>query len=175
MSPFQNILVPTDFEQTAESAVKLATAFALTSGARITFAHVLTNGSAASLQARIAEADALLRAKVAAAAEHGIEAEGLLVFGDAIRAILSTIQTRDVDLVVMGTHGGDAHAGIMLGSVVEEVVRRSPVPVLTASSHVHPQRWLARPARARGVHTRRAPSEMPASVLAPASFPPAND
>jgi nucleotide-binding universal stress UspA family protein len=174
VSPFQNILVPTDFEPTADGAVELATAFALTAGARITFAHVLTAGPAASVQSRMAEADALLRAKVAAAAERGINAEGLLLFGDAIRAILSTVDAREVDLVVMGTHGGDAHAGIMLGSVVEEVVRRAKVPVLTASSHVRPGRWLGRAARPLGVHTRRT-SELPPGHLATVSFPPAND
>ncbi len=174
MTPFQNILVPTDFEQTADSAVKLAIVFALTAGARITFAHVLTGGSPAPVQSRLAEADALLRAQVAAAAEHGIKAEGLLLFGDAIRAILSTIEAREIDLVVMGTHGGDAHAGMVLGSVVEEVVRRAKVPVLTASSHVRPGRWLGRSARPLGVHTRRA-SELPPGDLAAVSFPPAND
>ena len=121
---------------------------------------MLTGATAASVHSRLAESDALLRAKVAAAAQHGIKAEGLLLFGDAIRAILSTIDAREIDLVVMGTHGSDAHAGIMLGSVVEEVVRRAKVPVLTASVHLRPGRWRGCATRPLGFHARRT-SELP--------------
>jgi nucleotide-binding universal stress UspA family protein len=36
-----------------------------------------------------------------------------------------------IDLVVMGTHGRGMVEHLLLGSVAERIVRRSPVPVLT--------------------------------------------
>lgn len=41
---------------------------------------------------------------------------------------------KEIDLIVLGTHGRSAIMHMLLGSVAEKVVRRSPCPVLT----VHP-------------------------------------
>ncbi|MBI3659735.1 universal stress protein, partial [Candidatus Acetothermia bacterium] len=40
-------------------------------------------------------------------------------------------QEQKMDLIVMGTHGRRGLDRMLLGSVTEEVVRLSPVPVLT--------------------------------------------
>jgi universal stress protein A len=45
--------------------------------------------------------------------------------------ILDYIKTEKVDLVVMGTHGRSGFEHILLGSVAEKIIRRSPCPVLT--------------------------------------------
>ena len=37
----------------------------------------------------------------------------------------------DYDLVVMGTHGRTGFSRVLAGSVAENVVRHSPIPVLT--------------------------------------------
>ncbi|MFB6197729.1 MAG: universal stress protein [Halobacteriaceae archaeon] len=39
-------------------------------------------------------------------------------------------EDHDVDLIVMGSHGRSGVSRVLLGSVAETVVRRSPVPVL---------------------------------------------
>ena len=41
----------------------------------------------------------------------------------------------EIDLIVLGTHGRTGLAHVLLGSVAERVVRKSPCPVLT----VHPK------------------------------------
>lgn len=46
-------------------------------------------------------------------------------------AILEYVETADVDVVVMGTHGRTGIDHYLIGSVAERVVRQSPVPVLT--------------------------------------------
>ena len=41
----------------------------------------------------------------------------------------------DVDLIVIGSHGLTGIVRLLMGSVAEGVVRRSPVPVLTLRAH----------------------------------------
>lgn len=47
--------------------------------------------------------------------------------------ILAYADEHDIDMIVMGTHGRTGIDRLLLGSVTEEVVRKSPVPVLTVS------------------------------------------
>jgi universal stress protein A len=45
--------------------------------------------------------------------------------------IIDYIKDQGIDLVVMGTHGRSGIEHILIGSVAEKVVRKSPCPVLT--------------------------------------------
>jgi len=45
--------------------------------------------------------------------------------------IIDYIKEEAIDLVVMGTHGRSGIEHILIGSVAEKVVRKSPCPVLT--------------------------------------------
>ena len=51
------------------------------------------------------------------------------VVGRPARTIVDYAEQEDVDAVVIGSHGGEAVGRVLLGSVAETVVRRSPVPV----------------------------------------------
>lgn len=55
--------------------------------------------------------------------------------GDPVTVILNVIENDDVDLVVLGTHGRKGLEHTVFGSVAENVVRRSPVPVLTINPY----------------------------------------
>jgi nucleotide-binding universal stress UspA family protein len=57
------------------------------------------------------------------------------VSGDAATEILKAIETEDIDMVIMGTHGRKGLEHIILGSVAENVVKKSPVPVLTINPY----------------------------------------
>lgn len=52
--------------------------------------------------------------------------------GDPASEICSYTEEVDADLIVTGTRGRHGEHSFLLGSVAEAVVRRSPVPVLTA-------------------------------------------
>ncbi|ATW89023.1 nucleotide-binding universal stress UspA family protein [Halohasta litchfieldiae] len=52
-----------------------------------------------------------------------------LLSGRAASEIVTFAQDNAVDEIVMGSHGRDGAARLLLGSVAETVVRRSPVPV----------------------------------------------
>jgi nucleotide-binding universal stress UspA family protein len=56
--------------------------------------------------------------------------------------IVDYAKARDIDLIVMGTHGRGALAHLVMGSVAERVVRLAPCPVLTVR---HPEREFVRP------------------------------
>ena len=58
-----------------------------------------------------------------------------IVSGDPITEILRTIDSEDIDLVIMGTHGRKRLEHIIFGSVAENVVKKSPAPVLTINPY----------------------------------------
>ena len=55
----------------------------------------------------------------------------ILEVGDPATAILATSRSREVDLIVMGTHGRSGVKRALLGSVAEQVIAESGIPVLT--------------------------------------------
>jgi nucleotide-binding universal stress UspA family protein len=63
------------------------------------------------------------------AAERGVTVATEVVVGKAPRAIVEYAEEHGVDLVVMGSHGRSGVSRVLLGSVAERVVRRSPTPV----------------------------------------------
>ena len=59
----------------------------------------------------------------------GLEVETVIEVGRPARVIVEFAEEQDIDHVVMGSHGRSGVARVLLGSVAEAVVRRSPVPV----------------------------------------------
>ena len=56
--------------------------------------------------------------------------ERRILSGDPAAEILKTIDSEDIDMVIMGTHGYKGLEHAIFGSVAEKVVKKSPVPVL---------------------------------------------
>ena len=65
----------------------------------------------------------------AAAADRGIETERAVEIGKPTRSIVDFAEDNDIDHIVTGSHGREGVSRILLGSVAETTVRRSPVPV----------------------------------------------
>ncbi|GAB6863224.1 universal stress protein [Haloplanus litoreus] len=65
----------------------------------------------------------------ARAEEAGVEVSTETVIGMPSRAIVEWAENNDVDGIVIGSHGREGVTRVLLGSVAETVVRRSPVPV----------------------------------------------
>ena len=59
----------------------------------------------------------------------GAETEHHIEFGQPAQTIVDCVERESVDHVVMGSHGRRGVSRLLLGSVAETVVRRSPVPV----------------------------------------------
>jgi len=61
--------------------------------------------------------------------------EKLILSGDPAPAILKTIADKNIDLVVMGSHGRKGLEETIFGSVAENVIKKSPVPVLSVNPY----------------------------------------
>ena len=76
-----------------------------------------------------------------ALAGKGVKVGHMLAHGDVTTAILHAAEEARCGIIVMGTHGRRGLERMMLGSVAEQVIRRSSCPVLvirTADPAVHP-------------------------------------
>jgi nucleotide-binding universal stress UspA family protein len=59
----------------------------------------------------------------------------IIVTGNPVTEIIKTVESEDMDLVIMGTHGRKGLEHTFFGSVAENVVKKSPVPVLVINPH----------------------------------------
>ncbi|SFS91126.1 universal stress protein [Halostagnicola kamekurae] len=83
-------------------------------------------------EAELERSDEILEAARERGDELGVEIETERGRGRPDRLIVSRAEDGDYDLIVIGSHGRDGLARVLLGSVAEKVTRRSPVPVLIA-------------------------------------------
>jgi nucleotide-binding universal stress UspA family protein len=60
------------------------------------------------------------------------DVEQITTVGQPTQSIIDAIEEQHIDHVVMGSHGRQGVSRLLLGSVAENVVRRSPVPVTIA-------------------------------------------
>lgn len=139
---FKKILLPTDGSKGVEKAINCATTIALEFEAKI---YVLFAAEPPALlfeYANIAEQSVLdalhkegkhiLDKTAQLIREAGLsQVETTLKTGTPAKAILDFADEAKIDLIVMGTHGRRGIDRVLLGSVTEEVLRLSKVPVMT--------------------------------------------
>ncbi len=137
MLPIKTILHPTDFSKPSEYALRLACALARDYQARLLLVHVVEPpvyygelGMAVPLPADFHES-LLARLARLVPAECGILVETILVEGNASQQILRIAEEHHCDLIILGTHARTGLSRVLLGSVAEDVIRHSRVPVLT--------------------------------------------
>jgi nucleotide-binding universal stress UspA family protein len=70
-------------------------------------------------------------------AQLGATARVVIARGKPFLEIVRTAREEEADLIVIGTHGRNAFAQVLLGSTAELVVRQAPCPVLTVRQGQH--------------------------------------
>ncbi len=146
----KNLLYLTDFSEPSEAALPFAAAIARKYGAGLHALHVVlpvpyvftapeTIADSIAAEEEVAEADMVrLDSRL-----NGVPHETIIQRGLSLWSVLqNTIKSTGADMVVLGTHGRTGAQKFLLGSVAEEVFRRSPIPVLTIGPQV-----------SRGVHS----------------------
>lgn len=137
MSSAKVLLLPVDGSKTAEAAARFAediaraeqdTVLVLGVAERALFGQMEDEAVTAALHGYMSGVVAEEAGRIQAA---GIDAEELVV--DAVsteEAILEVARERQVDVIVMGTHGRSALARAVIGSVADRVMRHATVPVV---------------------------------------------
>src|SRR5262245_54590703 len=147
MIPIKNILVPTDFSEPAGAAIEYARTLASEFGSRLHLLHVVpepfaypwgTELSTFSLANILNESETGAHDRLTAIANDLSLPAGRIevcaAIGRPVDRILDYVGHHNIDFVVMGTHGRGMVGHLLVGSVAERIVRRSPVPVLTVHS-----------------------------------------
>jgi nucleotide-binding universal stress UspA family protein len=137
--PFQRILAATDFSQTAGFALDYAHALAKQFQAKLYLVHVVPKEldfvppeSSSDTIAKAKQYAHRELQKLAVSAGLGDMAhEEILGEGPVWPALQEIIQSKQIDLVVVGTHGRTANKKLALGSVAEEIFRVTDCAVLT--------------------------------------------
>lgn len=137
MVSWNRILVPTDFSETSAAAVRQGVELARTCGAGLILLHV---GDAArevatefplGLDASLLDAERERLLKVLPPRDQAdVHPEFVMSAGTPAVEIVRCAQEREVDVIVMGTHGRGGVSHLILGSVAEQVIRTAPCPVL---------------------------------------------
>ena len=150
MLSLKTVLVPTDFSDASETALRYGKAWPRRSAPRSTSSTSWricspTPGRRRSTSPRCptcARKSRKSRASGSAtmlpeAERERLRAREALLAGNPFLEIIRYAKAHDIDLIVMGTHGRGPIAHMLLGSVAEKVVRKSPCPVLTVRDAQH--------------------------------------
>ncbi len=134
-----NILFLTDYSEPSEAALPFAVGIARGFGSKVYAMHVFTPKaySYTTPEMTVAAIDAEeenakeemsgVDSQLAGLPHETIVERGLGIWEAVQQAIIDL----KIDLIVLGTHGRTGAEKFLLGSVAEEIFRRSPVPVLT--------------------------------------------
>ncbi|CAI50384.1 ferredoxin (2Fe-2S) / UspA domain protein [Natronomonas pharaonis DSM 2160] len=124
---YDTILVPTDGSDVAERAGTVGVRMAALFDADLTLLSVQEPGDGdraerahEALKEAAAEADISPQTKTIDGGETSVH-----------RSIIDYAGAHDVDIIVMGTHGRTGIGRFLLGSVAEQTLKESPIPVVT--------------------------------------------
>ena len=141
MTIFRRILVPHDFSDAANGALRVARRLAKQHRGRLTVLHVVTPYQPVTMLPEVAgwisdrEIVAGAKRSLDELVRRELRGRGAPPFrfhvelGDPATRILDA--AKKVDCIVMTTEGRTGLSHLLIGSVAEKVVRHSPVPVLT--------------------------------------------
>ncbi|RQH02527.1 universal stress protein [Natrarchaeobius oligotrophus] len=135
---YDTVVVPTDGSDVAERAAETALELAETYGSDVHVVYVVDatvydlEDAPRSVIGLLREGGQKATEEVAATArERDLSATTELRRGAPAAEVLAATSAADADLVAMGTRGRTLDSSRLLGSTTAQVVRRSPVPVLT--------------------------------------------
>lgn len=141
------LLVATDFSDASSAATTKAFALARALSARLYLLHVVPENDVLTMKALsghlqshitpetlidtyYADAHKRLDTLVDQAKADDLIQERLIVTGDPAAEIVNWAAAKQVQLIIVGTHGRRGFEHLLLGSVAERILRRAPCAVL---------------------------------------------
>ena len=145
MADIKRILFATDFSDNSRYALTFAISFAQKYDAMLYVLHVIQQPSyPLGMYAEISfDAMDKFSQSISEAVQKEMQTlkekdlkgcskfESLIVHGTPFLEILRTAKEKNVELIVVGTHGRTGLDHVLFGSTAEKVVRRAPCPVLS--------------------------------------------
>jgi nucleotide-binding universal stress UspA family protein len=135
MLTIRRVLFPTDFSEAAARAFPQAAFLADWHDAELHIVNVTEGGEAPEHTLPVGPerlGEWLGESRTGAAPDwDALPVVQKQVSGEPAERLLAYVDDRDIDLVVMGTHGRRGVRRMLLGSVTEEVIRGAECPVLT--------------------------------------------
>ncbi|KRD10801.1 universal stress protein UspA [Flavobacterium sp. Root901] len=143
----KRILVPTDFSEHAEHALKVAAQIARKNDSEIIILHMLelphqTNDaifggvSIPETMLFMQKANETLDNISESSFLDGISVTEMVKMDKPIHGITQVSREHNIDLIVMGSHGSSGFEELLIGSNTEKVVRNSEIPVLVIKKDV---------------------------------------
>jgi universal stress protein A len=154
MIELRRILVPTDFSMHSQNAMRYAAALAEKFQSTIYLLHVVQDlalflpDAMSGTPPYMPPTEQMLAAvrdsldRLAREQLDKLPVEQMVREGAPFYEIIACAKENDVDLIIMGTHGRELLAHMLMGSVAEKVVRKAPCPVLTVR---HPEHEFVHP------------------------------
>ncbi len=141
MININRILCPIDFSAFSEHALKYAMILAARYNAKLQVAHVMQLLPPSSVNELAAASRTLSKKNLNAMIERcrvsGTDVSAALVeSAEPAARILELADSFNADLIVTGSHGRTGYQRVLVGSVVEALLHRSPRPILTIPSHL---------------------------------------
>jgi nucleotide-binding universal stress UspA family protein len=145
---FRRIMVPVDESKPSQNSLAVAAGLARETGAQVILTHVVQmRWSQDELELRAtygeivddyrASGEETLRRTASSETFSGLDVDTQLLFGNnPARELLRLAKEREVDAIVMGSHGRGRFGGMMLGSVSQHVIHDATVPVIIVPPHL---------------------------------------
>ena len=143
MLEIKNILTPIDFSDNSKKALIYALGFARDYKSRLHLVHVIEplvypiglGVDPIVVSSMDTDVPERARAELLKLAEeelgNTVEHEIVVAQGKPFVEINRLARERDIDMIVMSTHGHTGVEHLLFGSTAEKVVRKAPCPVLT--------------------------------------------
>ncbi|MFQ5863321.1 MAG: universal stress protein [Candidatus Brocadiales bacterium] len=142
MITFKKILCPIDYSDCSAKALRYAAGLALRDSAKLYLMHVVDKriydygGPIYEVrpspdEETVAHLKEKLTQSVPKEISGDIAVETIVTVGVPAQEIINAANEKEVDIIVIGTHGRTGIAHVVMGSVAENVVRKAICPVLT--------------------------------------------
>nr|WP_199001776.1 universal stress protein [Flavobacterium sp. ASV13] len=143
----KRILVPTDFSEHAEDALKVASQIARKNDSEIIILHmlelpsqmndaILGGASIPETMLFMKKANEMLDEVSSRPYLDNIQVTEIVKIDKPIHGIIQVTKDYNADLIIMGSHGSSGVEELLIGSNTEKVVRNSEIPVLVIKKDI---------------------------------------
>lgn len=146
MVKIEKILVPIDFSDNSEKAIRYGIEIGRDRNASVSFLHVVNQRIIDAIQELnirgykgdfvsavrklVKEKENVLKQFVPTELLDGIQVEFIVRKGEVSEQIIKAAKELKIDLIIVGSRGHSALASILIGSVAQNIVHHAPCPVL---------------------------------------------